>query len=93
MAMEERARREGDAEKARAERKLAYDFFTRAHKIKPRQITTLYYLAKMLEEDGQKERAKEFIDASLEGAFSSICPVSREEAEALRDKIEGKGRG
>ncbi len=93
MVMEERARREGDAEKARAERKLAYDFFTRAHKIKPRQITTLYYLAKMLEEDGQKERAKEFIDASLEGAFSSICPVSREEAEALRDKIEGKGRG
>ena len=58
-----------------------------------RQITTLYYLAKMLEEDGQKERAREFIDAALQGSFSSICPVSREDAENLRDKIEGKGRG
>ena len=47
----------------------------------------------MLEEDGQKERAKEFIDAALAGTFSSICPVSREDAEALRDRIEGKGRG
>ena len=47
----------------------------------------------MLEEDGQRERAKEFIDTALEGTFSSICPVSREDAEDLRDKIEGKGRG
>ena len=93
MTMEEHARRAGDAEKVKAERKLAYDYFTRAHKLKPRQITTLYYLAKMLEEDGQKERAREFIDAALQGSFSSICPVSREDAEDLRDKIEGKGRG
>ena len=87
MTMEEHARRAGDAEKVKAERKLAYDYFTRAHKLKPRQITTLYYLAKMLEEDGQKERAREFIDAALQGTFSSICPVSREDAEALRDRI------
>ena len=93
MTMEEHARREGDVETVKAERKLAYDYFTRAHKLKPRQITTLYYLAKMLEEDGQKERAREFIDAALQGSFSSICPVSREDAENLRDKIEGKGRG
>ena len=73
MTMEEHARGEGDAEKVKAERKLAYDFFTRAHKLKPRQITTLYYLAKMLEEDGQKERAKEFIDAALAGTFSSFA--------------------
>ena len=58
MTMEEHARREGDVETVKAERKLAYDYFTRAHKLKPRQITTLYYLAKMLEEDGQKERAR-----------------------------------
>ena len=93
MTMEEYARREGDVETVKAERKLAYDYFTRAHKLKPRQITTLYYLAKMLEEDGQKERAREFIDAALQGSFSSICPVSREDAENLRDRIEGKGRG
>ena len=93
MTMEEHARREGDVETVKAERKLAYDYFTRAHKLKPRQITTLYYLAKMLEEDGQKERAREFIDAALQGTFSSICPVSREDAENQRDKIEGKGRG
>ena len=93
MVMAEHARRDGDEEKAQAERKHAYDFFTRAHKLKPRQITTLYYLAKMLEEDGQKGRAKEFIDAALQGTFSSICPVSRAEAEALRDRLKGKGRG
>ncbi len=87
MSMAEHARAEGDEEKVKAERKLAYEYFTRAHKIKPRQITTLYYLAKMLEEDGQKERAEQFIGAAMKGNFSSICPVSRAEAEALQKKI------
>ena len=87
MSMAEKARADGDAEKFRAERKQAYDFFTRAHKIRPRQVTTLYYLAKMLYEDGQKERAEQFIGAAMKGSFSSICPVSRAEAEALRDNI------
>ena len=87
MSMAEHARAEGDEEKVKAERKLAYEYFTRAHKIKPRQITTLYYLAKMLEEDGQKERAEQFIGAAMKGNFSSICPVSRAEAEALQEKI------
>ena len=87
MSMAEHAHAEGDEEKVKAERKLAYEYFTRAHKIKPRQITTLYYLAKMLEEDGQKERAEQFIGAAMKGNFSSICPVSRAEAEALQEKI------
>ncbi len=87
MVIAERAKAAGEAEKAHAERKLAYDYYTRAHKLKPRQVTTLYYLAKMLDEDGQPERAKQFIDAALEGNFSSICPVSREDAESLRAKI------
>ena len=87
MSMAEHARAEGDEEKVKAERKLAYEYFTRAHKIKPRQITTLYYLAKMLEEAGQKERAEHFIGAAINGNFSSICPVSRAEAEALQEKI------
>ena len=86
MELCEQARKAGDPAAAE-QRRLAYDYLTRAHKRRPRQVTTLYYLAKLLHEDGQEERAREFIDAALAGNFSFICPVSREMAEALRSEI------
>ena len=47
LRMSEKAKQDGDAARAEQERKLAYDFFSRAHKRKPGQVTTLYYLAEM----------------------------------------------
>lgn len=87
MEMCEAAQKAGDSPAAAEQRRLAYDYLTRAHKRRPRQVTTLYYLAKLLHEDGQNERAREFLDAALAGNFSAICPVSREMAEALRKEI------
>lgn len=90
MVMCAHARADGQADKSAAERKKAYEYLTRAHKLRPRQVTTLYYLAKMLFEDGQIERAGQFIDAALEGNFSAICPVSREDAQALKDALAAR---
>ncbi len=83
----EAARQSGDAERAAEARKLAYDHLQRAHKRRPRQVTTLYALSKLLFEDGQHARAREFADAALSGNFSAICPISRAETEALRAAI------
>ncbi|NLF26642.1 MAG: tetratricopeptide repeat protein [Clostridiales bacterium] len=87
MALCEQALKASDSPAAAERRRLAYDYLGRAHKRRPRQVTTLYYLAKLLHEDGQDERAGEFIDAALAGNFSAICPVSREMAGALRKEI------
>lgn len=88
MIMCEHLRRNDEKEQAMSERKLAYDYLTRAHKLRPRQATTLYYLSKMLHEDGQNERADQFITAALSGNFSGICPVSREMVETLHAEIK-----
>jgi len=74
--------RMGDREKARS-------FFEKAHAQKPSQIDTLYYLAKFAVEDGDTQKAREYLDTALEAIFSSACTVSREDAQKLRDSLNG----
>lgn len=87
LRMSEKAKQDGDATRAEQERKLAYDFFSRAHKRKPGQVTTLYYLAEMFYEDGNHDKARQSIDAALTHNFSGVSPVSRQMAEALKARI------
>ena len=72
---------------AMGEREKAYDFFSRAYRAKPNQVTTLYFIAKMNHEKGDDEKARAFIAKALEGNFSALCSVSREQAQALKDEI------
>ena len=70
----------GDADKA-------YEYFSRAYSAKPTQVPTLYYIAKINHERGNDEKARAFIQKCLEGNFSALCSISREQANALKDEI------
>jgi len=82
-----KAAAEGNAEEAAEQRRQAIDYFERARKFKPGQITTLYALAKFAIEDGNKERAGELISKALLHSGSCVCPVSREDLLALKAQL------
>ena len=63
------------------------DYYERAHKAKPSQITTLYALARFAREDGDLERARELVDKAILHSGSKVCPVSLEELQALRAQL------
>ena len=52
------AAKAGNAEEAAMLRKQSVEFYEKAHKAKPSQITTLHALARFAIEDGDKEKAK-----------------------------------
>ena len=79
--------RKGDSEKAAEEKKLAVEYFVRAHKIRPKQTTTLYYLGRLHHENGDDEKARPYLEKALEGNFSCISPVSREMVESLLGEL------
>lgn len=70
----------GDKEKAR-------EYFEKAHEQKPKQVDTLYYLAVLSKDEGNIEKAKEYLDTALNGNFSALCTVTREQAQQLRDEL------
>jgi tetratricopeptide (TPR) repeat protein len=69
------------------EREKALEYFKRAHKIKPRQVDTLYYLAKLAIESNDNDSAREYLDTALSGNFSALSTIKREDAQALRDGL------
>jgi len=69
-----------DKEKARG-------YFEKAHRIKPSQIDTLYFLSRYDLEAGKKEEALERLEEALEGRFSPLNYVTREMAEADAARI------
>ncbi|MBQ7184320.1 MAG: tetratricopeptide repeat protein [Clostridia bacterium] len=50
----------------------ALEYFKKAHEIKPKQIDTLYFLAKYDMEAGRYAEAKEKLQTALEGNFSPL---------------------
>ena len=84
MVMSEKYRADGDAEKASEYHEKALDALKKANELKPDQISSAYYLAKLLHEDGDDARARELLDHVLKIPFSFMMQISRDEAEALR---------
>ena len=78
---------EAEPQNAAAHRAEAKKYFERAHEAKPRQITTLYFLARMCHEDGEDARARELLSIRDTLYFSAICPVTREMMEELAKEI------
>lgn len=75
---------EGDKEEAAGLRACAKDYFERALKAKPAQITTLYALAKFAAEDGEIARARELLDKAILHSSSRVCPISVEELQQMK---------
>ena len=80
---------EQDGEKAAAYRAQALKYYRKAHAQKPRQITTIYYLARMLHQNGDDAGARKLLDARDTLYISAICPVTREMIDALAAEVEG----
>lgn len=82
-----KAGREGNAEEAAKLRTVAKDYFERAFKIKPAQITTLYALARFAIEDGEKDRARELLDKAMLHSSSRVCPISLEDLQQMKTQL------
>lgn len=82
------AEAETDAAKAADWRAQAFDCYQRAHEAKPRQITTIYFLARMCHQNGDDARARELLAVRDKLYFSHICPVTREMMDDLAAEVE-----
>lgn len=87
MAMSEKMRADGNAEEAQSCRQKALDALKKANELKPDQISSTYFLAKLLHEDGEDAKARDLLDHVLKIPFSAMMQVSREEVEALRREV------
>lgn len=65
----------------------ALDYFERAHERKPKQVDTLYYLAKIYSGRGKTEEAKQLLDTALTGNYSALATTTREMAQELRASL------
>ena len=70
----------------------AYEYFSRAYAAKPSQVATLYYIAKINLERKNYEKAQAFIDRCVEGNFSALATITREQAKALQDEIRSSAQ-
>lgn len=82
-----KAAAEGDAQEAASLRKLSKDYYERAYKARPAQITTLYALAKFEQEDGNTARARELVDKAIMHSGSRVCPVSLEDLQKFKAQL------
>jgi tetratricopeptide (TPR) repeat protein len=80
----------GQMNLAMGKREEAFDFFKRAHERKPTQVDTLYYLAKLYAEDGEKAAAVKMLERALSQTYSALCTTTREQAQTLLDEIQKK---
>lgn len=69
------------------EKEKALEYFTKAHEIKPAQVDTLYYLAKLASERGENDKAREYLNTALAGNYSALATTTREQAQELLDSI------
>ena len=81
------AEAEGAGEQAKAYRAQARDYYKKALKQKPRQITTIYCLARMLHQDGDDTGARKLLSVKDTLYISAVCPVTREMIESLAAEI------
>ena len=51
-------------------------------------MDTLYYLATLALERGEKEEARKYLTDALDGNYSSLCTTTREQAQELLSSIK-----
>ena len=76
---------------AMGDREKALTYFKKAHENKPRQVDTLYYLARLAAEDGDTKQAIDYLNSALDGNYSALCTTTRQQALDLKAELEKKG--
>lgn len=87
LLMSAAAKKAGDAEDAAENRKKAAEYLKKAYDSKPDQMTTVYYWAKLLHEDGDDETARKVLDDAKDVTITALCPISRAQLDALRREM------
>lgn len=72
-------------------REKAKAYFAKAHAAKPRQITTMYALARLHHEDGEDAKAREALKAAENLSYSAVCSVTPEMMSELKRVVGMKG--
>ena len=74
-------------EKSAEYRAEAIRYYKRAHKAKPRQTTTIYYLARLYHQDGEDGKARELLSVRDSLYISAICTVTPQMLDALAREV------
>ena len=74
-------------EDAAQHRAAAKDFFRRAHDEKADQVSSNYYYAKMLHEDGEDDQARRILRATREIPLTALMQIQAPEIEALCKEV------
>ena len=86
LLMAEHERKTG-GEKAAEYRAAGADYIRRAYEAKPDQMTSAYYRAMLLHEDGDDAAARKILDDTKDVTVTALCPVSRAQLDALRREL------
>ena len=87
LAMADKAAKDGDSEKAKELRAKGAAFMKQAYDAKPDQVSSTYYYAKLLHEDGNDAKAREIMAELKKIPTSAILQISAKDIEALAKKI------
>lgn len=87
LSMSEWSARGGDAALAAEQRAKALEYLKKAYEIKPEQISSSYFLAKTLHEDGDDAQARKVLGDVMKVPFSAMLQITREQALALQKEI------
>lgn len=85
--MSEKARADGDAALAKEHHEQAKKYLKKAYEVKPEQISSAYFYALTLHEDGEDGEARKILKKVLEIPFSAILQVTKADVEKLQAEI------
>ena len=89
LSMAEKSAMNGEEDTAKEQQTLALDYFRRAWEEKPDQITSSYYYARLLNEDGDRAKAKEVLEGIKDIPITAMIQVEKEKVEALTKQVLG----
>ena len=69
------------------QRAQAKEYLAKAYEAKPEQVSSSYFYALLLHEDGENDKAREVMKVLEKIPVSGILQISKEEVAALRKKI------
>ncbi len=88
-SMSEYAQKRGEGDQSAEYRKQAMRYYEKAHAARPRQITSIYYLARLYLQEGRRDEALKLLSGVDTLYYTAICPVSRQMMEALKAQAAG----
>lgn len=87
LAMSEKSLKDGDKALAAERRTKAVEYLKKSYELKPEQVSSAYFYAKVLHEDGDDEQARKIVNDIIKIPFSAILQIGKEEVEALQKEI------